>query len=86
VRFAWPIARVAAIPLLKGGRYSNTRLLPLSATHRAPLLSKVTPRIWSVRAALFPRVLALMPTGQFPVLKFGCPNTRLALMPLLNGG
>ena len=42
VRLVWPITRLAASPVVKGGLYSRTRLLLLSTTQRSPLESKAT--------------------------------------------
>jgi hypothetical protein len=43
VRLVWPITRLAASPVEKGGAYSRTRLLLASTAQRSPLESKATP-------------------------------------------
>jgi len=72
-----PITKLAAIPPVKGGMYSSTRLLKVSVVQRLPLPSKATPA-----QTARPFWVVLTPK----VVKSGWPMTRLAAMPLVNGG
>ncbi|SHO44742.1 hypothetical protein NSIN_20424 [Nitrosotalea sinensis] len=74
VKFGWPITVVAASPLENGAVYSNTLLLPSSATHKLPDESNARP--------IGEFSLVALGVKSF-VVKLDWPITVVALCPLV---
>ena len=81
------MASEAFMEFEKGGLYSRTLLFSLSTTHKLPEESKAIPVGPSrLPAQVVCPEFARHPGSELEVVKFVCPMTRDALIPLEKGG
>ena len=86
VRLDAPRASEAFMEFEKGGLYSRTLLFSLSTTHKLPEESNASPNGPSrLPAHVVCPELARHPGRELDVVKFVCPMTSDALIPLEKG-